>query len=638
MTSNRASGRIALVVLALVAGTLLPAASADAAPTWLPPYLLSDGVADSITANVAVNAKGDAIAVWAQGGPSLSRVLRAAFRPVGGSWGAPFDVSDPTLAAWSPDVAIDDAGNATVVWRHLIGANSQLKVRTRSATGVWSAIEQPVSLGQEFGTVVAVDPGGATTLAWFEQGATSSTNQIWTVQRPAGGAWQAPEPQSPLGQVFDPVLSANAGVVALAWRERTTGLDRVRSRIRSPDGSWSSPLDLSAAGLDATDSRIVVDSAGEVTAAWSLLIDSSHVVAQAVTRTAAGVWGTVQDVSAADESAGVPELAVDAAGRATLAWGVSFPDGTFVVKTASRPAGGSWSAPETVSGADTQAGGPIVAADATGSAVIIWTAFVGAQEFIRASRRPPGGSFGEGVSLVPPGPLGVAIYDVGMDSAGNAVAVTLSRIGSHDVVNAVGLDAEGPAVTGFTVPSTGKAGTALSYIATATDSWSAVSSYTWSFGDGTSLTGPNVSHTYAQGGTYTVTLTVADAVGNTTTRTATTTVAPPVPAIGTFRLTRNKIQALTRTVAKKTKLKVGLNTPSTLKLVFKSKHRHLVNGKHKRIRIVLRKQLPAGLSRIAIKARLKGKLLKPDTYVITGTARNSSGTSPKKKAKLKVVR
>ena len=109
--------------------------------------------------------------------------------------------------------------------------------------------------------------------------------------------------------------------------------------------------------------------------------------------------------------------------------------------------------------------------------------------------------------------------------------------------------------------------------------------------------------------------------------------AAPPPAITTFKLKKKKIAT-----DEKTKLKVGLTTASTLKLVFKSKHKHVVKGKKKYVKVVLRKQLPAGLTKITIKAKVKGTKLKPDTYVLKGTATNSSGTSPKKKTKLKVVR
>jgi PKD repeat protein len=50
-------------------------------------------------------------------------------------------------------------------------------------------------------------------------------------------------------------------------------------------------------------------------------------------------------------------------------------------------------------------------------------------------------------------------------------------------------------------------------------------SYTWDFGDGTTNTGASVGHSYLLPGTYTVTLTVVDANGLTTTASTTITVA-----------------------------------------------------------------------------------------------------------------
>ncbi|MDP2587143.1 MAG: PBP1A family penicillin-binding protein [bacterium] len=50
--------------------------------------------------------------------------------------------------------------------------------------------------------------------------------------------------------------------------------------------------------------------------------------------------------------------------------------------------------------------------------------------------------------------------------------------------------------------------------------------FSWSFGDGGAGSGKTASHTYASAGTYSVTLTVSDAAGNTATKTKSVTVAP----------------------------------------------------------------------------------------------------------------
>ena len=61
-----------------------------------------------------------------------------------------------------------------------------------------------------------------------------------------------------------------------------------------------------------------------------------------------------------------------------------------------------------------------------------------------------------------------------------------------------------------------------------------VLSYAWTFGDGTSGAGDNVSHTYTQDGVYNVQLEVTDSQGLTSTVTTTATVGNVAPAIGAF--------------------------------------------------------------------------------------------------------
>ena len=58
--------------------------------------------------------------------------------------------------------------------------------------------------------------------------------------------------------------------------------------------------------------------------------------------------------------------------------------------------------------------------------------------------------------------------------------------------------------------------------------------YTWSFGDGTTATGAAVTHTYAQGGVYSVQVTITDNDGLTDTLVTTAAVANVAPAVGAF--------------------------------------------------------------------------------------------------------
>src|SRR5690348_1979394 len=94
MSAERASVEIwVLAATALVALSLLGAAPAAAEPGWLAPADLSPPGQNATEPQVAVDASGDAVAVWARSDGS-HQVIQASARPAGGTWGPAVTLSE----------------------------------------------------------------------------------------------------------------------------------------------------------------------------------------------------------------------------------------------------------------------------------------------------------------------------------------------------------------------------------------------------------------------------------------------------------------------------------------------------------------------------------------------------------------
>ncbi len=119
-------------------------------------------------------------------------------------------------------------------------------------------------------------------------------------------------------------------------------------------------------------------------------------------------------------------------------------------------------------------------------------------------------------------------------ASGGTYTVTLTVTdgdgGSASQTETVDIVATDPILNSWTHPD-GTEGVGIAFTADATDGAGNDATITWDFGDGTTGTGSAASHTYADDGSYTVTVTVTDDAGNAISQTSTVTVANADPLI-----------------------------------------------------------------------------------------------------------
>ena len=539
---------------ALLAAVLLAvfAAPAQAAPSWLPPFTLTAEDLQEPHIAVAVAADGTTVATWSRSDGG-NRVVEAARRAPGGSFGAPVKLSDPGNNATAPQVGIDAFGNATVAWDEALPAGVRVRVARLPASA--PSFEQPQTL---FAAANAAAPAigvgtNGTAVVVFQEGPLGSAVLKAAIREGAGGLFaNAQTISDPSGNFYatngtasaDVAVAPNgSAVVAWATFVNADGRYLVQTNTRAPNDVFASTgqtRSSTAAGASGEHPSLAMDAAGNATVAWTDIPDTAAPDREVrfSTRPAGGGFAPAVAASGPAAIAENPDLAATGNGTIIGMW-LSGSGSSRQVETAIRaPGASSFGSHQLLLPASGPGLEPQLAVNPAGDALVIWpqTDLGG----LAAARRTPGGTFGEaqevvGDSAEPPGTaFQFTNPTLALDDEGNATAFWRFdefRLLTHFFrVQAAGFDAAPPALSA-SVPPTAVSGTPVGMAAAALDRWGPVS-LNWAFGDGAAGAGDAVSHAFGAAGAFNVTVTATDAAGNATSATRPISVAAaPLPRI-----------------------------------------------------------------------------------------------------------
>ena len=387
--------------------SIVQAALRPAGGAWQAPVDMSAPGQDAFDAVVVLDAQGVATAVWDRFNGS-NHIVQAAIRPSGGVWQAPVDLSVAGGDAVIPQVALDAHGDATAVWIRSNGTNYIVQAAIRPAGGTWQApvdLSVPGHEAREPG--IAVNAQGDATAVWRRSNGTDYIVQA--AIHPAGGTWQAPVDLSATGQsALGPQVAVDSQGDATAVWQRPNGTNSIaQAALRPAGGVWQAPVDVSAGGQDAFDPVVALDAQGGATAAWERFNGANYIVQSAI-RPAGGVWQAPVDLSVTGQNASLPQVALDAHGNADAVWERSN-GATDIVQGATRPAGGTWQAPVDLSALGQNALNPQIALDLQGNATAVWQRFNATNYIVQAAGYDAAGPQLHGVSIPVSGTAGLPL-------------------------------------------------------------------------------------------------------------------------------------------------------------------------------------------------------------------------------------
>lgn len=165
---------------------------------------------------VAMNARGDALVAW-QINAGHGCPIGASFYRAGEGWSRPRTISgaDTFCESENHHVAIDERGDAIVVWFVQRHRPLFIEEASRDAEGRWSARHVLAKARGVERPEVCMDARGDTIVGWADE------RHVWTRTRPASGRWAAAQMVTKSGGFLPSLAVDKRGDALLAWSSRT---------------------------------------------------------------------------------------------------------------------------------------------------------------------------------------------------------------------------------------------------------------------------------------------------------------------------------------------------------------------------------------------------------------------------------
>ena len=342
--------------------------------------LVESNAASALYPQIALDAHGNAIAVWIQLDGAGQNVWANRY-DAGTGWGtAELIETDNAGNAFYPQIALDLNGNAIAVWFQSDGTRYNIWANRYVAGTGWGTAEliESDNAGNAFYPQIALDPNGNAISVWFQSDGTRTN--IWANRYVAGTGWGTAEliETDNVGEAATPQIAFDQSGNAIAvWYQS----DGTRTNI------WANRYDASTgwgtAGLIETDNagdalypQITFDQSGNAIAVWNQS-DGTRYNIWANRYVAGTGWGTAELIET--DNAGnalYPQIAFDQSGTAIAVWVQS--DGTTQnIWTNRYIAGTGWGTAALIETNPGYAESPQIATNTNSNAIAVWAQFDG---------------------------------------------------------------------------------------------------------------------------------------------------------------------------------------------------------------------------------------------------------------------
>lgn len=338
--------------------------------TWRPPVDLSTTAESATFPHVAINNAGQVVAVWVKSGVIQARTLT-----VGGQWSSIENIS----ASGAADVhlAMNNNGQAVAVWQRTSGTTF-IEAKTLTFGAGWQAEATILSEASQNAEdpYVAINDAGQAVVVWTRADAGTAKKVVQAKTLNFGQGWATSGEDLSVASndaTLPRVAINNLGQAAVIWTWNAA-IREIQSKTLTFGGNWSNSLEqLSNPTHNADEPEIGINNLGQVIAAWGQY-DGTHYIINFKTKSFDGNWpGVAEALSASGRNAELPEAGINDRGQVVVVWDrQDVGTGKTVVQARTKTLGGSWSAVESLSDSTDDGKEAEVTINGQGQVVAVW--------------------------------------------------------------------------------------------------------------------------------------------------------------------------------------------------------------------------------------------------------------------------
>lgn len=240
---------------------------------WTYPVNVSATEQDSFLPSMVRDSEGTLHIVWTDITPGNWEIFYSSSVDGGVNWSAPINISNNEGRSSNPSLSIDAEDTLYVAWEDDITGDLDIRLSYKPKGGSWSEPEN-VSLdpGNSQNPNLLSDAQGNLYLAWNDETpAKSGKWEIYFATKPKGGSWSKPENISRnMGVSGLPIVALDSkDVLHLAWHDSSSGNYEIYHTTRAGDGTWAKPATISRTVGYSNDVAMVIDSKDTVHLAWT---------------------------------------------------------------------------------------------------------------------------------------------------------------------------------------------------------------------------------------------------------------------------------------------------------------------------------------------------------------------------------